>query len=90
MKSRQSIFSAARVINVTPLAGVWIEMSGSAGAVQGLIVTPLAGVWIEIGERCWNRRYPEVTPLAGVWIEIYYLMKYITKDKGHTPRGCVD
>ena len=35
-------------IPVTPLAGVWIEITDtSAGSWQN-IVTPLAGVWIEI------------------------------------------
>jgi len=33
---------------VTPLAGVWIEISCGASSGRGCLVTPLAGVWIEI------------------------------------------
>ena len=36
------------VVNVTPLAGVWIEMPLSSGIRLGYAVTPLAGVWIEM------------------------------------------
>ena len=35
-------------LEVTPLAGVWIEIQNAkAGGIKG-DVTPLAGVWIEI------------------------------------------
>ena len=40
------------VLAVTPLAGVWIEMSVKPRIVKVLIVTPLAGVWIEIRASC--------------------------------------
>ena len=33
---------------VTPLAGVWIEISCDSVSVRITNVTPLAGVWIEI------------------------------------------
>ena len=33
---------------VTPLAGVWIEISMYVGEPGAYLVTPLAGVWIEI------------------------------------------
>ena len=36
------------VVDVTPLAGVWIEIGGAARVSVGYAVTPLAGVWIEI------------------------------------------
>ncbi len=34
--------------NVTPLAGVWIEIDNQTGSRAADHVTPLAGVWIEI------------------------------------------
>ena len=36
------------VNDVTPLAGVWIEISSYFGSIICDFVTPLAGVWIEI------------------------------------------
>ena len=39
------------VVLVTPFAGVWIEITSSAGIWCGTDVTPFAGVWIEI---CWR------------------------------------
>ena len=33
---------------VTPLAGVWIEMVCFWASASSALVTPLAGVWIEI------------------------------------------
>ena len=55
---------------VTPLAGVWIEIPDKDCIFFPEIVTPLAGVWIEIPcvNNSINTAY--VTPLAGVWIEI--------------------
>ena len=34
--------------DVTPLAGVWIEMINLAQSLAVTAVTPLAGVWIEM------------------------------------------
>ena len=34
--------------NVTPLVGVWIEMSTTEYDVENMSVTPLVGVWIEM------------------------------------------
>ena len=34
--------------DVTPLAGVWIEIARASGNPPPRQVTPLAGVWIEI------------------------------------------
>ena len=34
--------------DVTPLVGVWIEISYGVSQVSGIDVTPLVGVWIEI------------------------------------------
>ena len=33
---------------VTPLAGVWVEMSSPVITERMRLVTPLAGVWVEI------------------------------------------
>ena len=33
---------------VTPLAGVWIEITITNAKISDATVTPLAGVWIEI------------------------------------------
>ena len=55
---------------VTPLAGVWIEISIRSGKRSNLSVTPLAGVWIEIIHISWISADVPVTPLAGVWIEM--------------------
>ena len=40
---------------VTPLAGVWIEISVAASVAISDTVTPLAGVWIEMSR---GLRYP--------------------------------
>ena len=40
-------------MHVAPLAGAWIEMTGSGGYVDRTdFVAPLAGAWIEIAGRC--------------------------------------
>ena len=57
---------------VTPLAGVWIEIAYVEElAAKYDTVTPLAGVWIEIWSSSFCGGSTVVTPLAGVWIEIY-------------------
>ncbi len=56
--------------NVTPLAGVWIEIYVEEADGQYGIVTPLAGVWIEMEDGAFRAPEYTVTPLAGVWIEI--------------------
>ena len=47
MKFRKIIY-AVETGGVTPLAGVWIEISGIRANSASPSVTPLAGVWIEI------------------------------------------
>ena len=79
-----------RMENVTPLAGVWIEMIHTQNAKEINYVTPLAGVWIEIllkKDMCSGR---EVTPLAGVWIEINLEMQVVKWTDRHSPCGSVD
>ena len=55
---------------VTPLAGVWIEIKCTIAAAIRNYVTPLAGVWIEIMFFREHVSKNSVTPLAGVWIEM--------------------
>ena len=60
-----------RLLEVTPLAGVWIEILQDPARVIQQFVTPLAGVWIEMSVGAVGGvTTPMVTPLAGVWIEI--------------------
>ena len=61
------------MINVTPLAGVWIEIDGMPIFPRLPCVTPLAGVWIEMKDFPSKSQICVVTPLAGVWIEILHL-----------------
>ena len=58
---------------VTPLAGVWIEISHASLKNRLFIVTPLVGVWIEIPAHVFLSALLLVTPLVGVWIEIIYI-----------------
>ncbi len=55
---------------VTPRAGVWIEINFEMDAEGLLVVTPRAGVWIEISKHPRGPQLLHVTPRAGVWIEI--------------------
>ncbi len=55
---------------VTPLAGVWVEIKRNKKGGENNPVTPLAGVWVEM---CMWQHFPmqlSVTPLAGVWVEM--------------------
>ena len=64
------IYGIMLSLPVTPLAGVWIEITMPPRGEPPFTVTPLAGVWIEIPFfRCIYHSY-KVTPLAGVWIEM--------------------
>ncbi len=64
------LFFVLFVNNVTPLAGVWIEICGSLCLCDYYKVTPLAGVWIEMILNLQITMNCIVTPLAGVWIEM--------------------
>ena len=61
-----------QLLNVTPYAGVWIEIRSPCVYSVVWIVTPYAGVWIEIGDWCKTWVFERVTPYAGVWIEIFF------------------
>ena len=57
-------------MEVTPLAGVWVEIFLRLDSHLPDFVTPLAGVWVEMD---WIKVCicgAVVTPLAGVWVEI--------------------
>ena len=56
--------------DVTPYAGVWIEISSNVPQYDIDPVTPYAGVWIEILSDEIGALKDEVTPYAGVWIEM--------------------
>ena len=76
---------------VTPLAGVWIEMSIPPTLRLGLSnVTPLAGVWIEIICSELINSHISVTPLAGVWIEMISEIYSSICSPRHSPCGSVD
>ena len=55
---------------VTPLAGVWIEMSHTNAGGYAASSLPLRGCGLKL--EMWNTHIQPilVTPLAGVWIEI--------------------
>ena len=68
-----------RPSNVTPLAGVWIEMAVTLDQNNFSGSLPLR----ECGLKSQGRKHPciseEVTPLAGVWIEILVRSYWVTK-----------
>ena len=74
--------------NVTPRAGVWIEIM--QGVLHPVIhtVTPRAGVWIEINIGVDFKKKDGVTPRAGVWIEISRLSPNCCKRKSLPVREC--
>ena len=57
--------------HVTPLVGVWIEITMWSRMLLPKNVTPLVGVWIEIWDDVADSASAWVTPLVGVWIEIF-------------------
>ena len=75
---------------VTPLAGVWIEISTPFTCWYTGAVTPLAGVWIEILILEVLSTMLDVTPLAGVWIEIKVDADTAELELRHSPCGSVD
>ena len=77
-------------MDVTPLAGVWIEIFVIRIRDHPHVVTPLAGVWIEIARKRRNRGTCNVTPLAGVWIEILCWSLVYLASSCHSPCGSVD
>ncbi len=89
MKSRRSA-AGGHAAQVTPRAGVWIEIQRLTSSKIMPPVTPRAGVWIEI----WITFAPSggtpVTPRAGVWIEMVSSRTLSTGRSRHTPCGCVD
>ena len=52
-------------LDVTPFAGVWIEMNYLLKRHKYLLVTPFAGVWIEIFQREEIKSMKECHSLCG-------------------------
>ncbi len=73
---------------VTPRAGVWIEIEKQQNENVAEVVTPRAGVWIEIELFFRINNGKPVTPRAGVWIEIRRRMQTF-KRHTVTPRAGV-
>ena len=78
------------VVLVTPFAGVWIEITSSAGIWCGTDVTPFAGVWIEICWRSNNLRTQPCHSLRGSvdWNCLLTLTNSLVIS--HSLRGSVD
>ena len=74
---------------VTPLAGVWIEITDtSAGSWQNMSL-PLRECGLKYNSFCTLLSLVFVTPLAGVWIEIVKLVEDFTNDSSSLPlREC--
>ncbi len=78
-------------LKVTPLVGVWIEISWHPSLGAQILVTPLVGVWIEIPAGSASGDPTRlVTPLVGVWIEMPESVKRWMGWHSHSPRGSVD
>ena len=82
--------AAGDVHDVTPRAGVWIEIRHSQWTGREPLVTPRAGVWIEIGISASNTTPSPVTPRAGVWIEITDQLEAQLRELSHSPCGSMD
>ena len=76
--------------DVTPYAGVWIEIVKIHKFREHGSVTPYAGVWIEIYSDSQEFETNGVTPYAGVWIEISALFEKVQCYLRHSLRGSVD
>ena len=76
--------------DVTPFAGVWIEMVCPLSTIARSLVTPFAGVWIEISIRSCLSFASRVTPFAGVWIEMSTTSTMQPQHSRHPLRGGVD
>ena len=84
-------FHVSELSHVTPLAGVWIEITDRNWGFLPASVTPLAGVWIEIFvDSVFADVLEVVTPLAGVWIEIRNNGGIKKAGNCHSPCGSVD
>ena len=82
--------SFLKCCQVTPYAGVWIEMFVLYDVTLCVSVTPYAGVWIEITGFGNALAKIIVTPYAGVWIEMSHKEKQCFRVESHSLRGSVD
>ena len=76
-------------IAVTPLAGVWIEISVKASIAGNAEVTPLAGVWIEMLYLRYNSTISLSLPLRECGLK-YTIIQRIKAGLRHSPCGSVD
>ena len=65
-----NIYRNPKPLQVAPLVGAWIEISGDSVDGGTFTVAPLVGAWIEIQSRITRGLYQYVAPLVGAWIEI--------------------
>ena len=75
---------------VTPFAGVWIEIAKWKLLSAWFNVTPFAGVWIEIPVPWPYAFLCHVTPFAGVWIEMEIRREAVVGNQRHSLCGSVD
>ena len=85
----ESIFIFAITKLVTPLAGVWIEITGISSFVACYLVTPLAGVWIEIDGNVWTLWRTTSLPLRECGLKLHlHSCRHVSSR--HSPCGSVD
>ncbi len=77
-------------MQVSPLAGEWIEILSNYLHGQKMQVSPLAGEWIEILRPLSCYAPMAVSPLAGEWIEIVLSTCVLSLRQCLAPRGRVD
>ncbi len=75
---------------VTPLAGVWIEISKSSESSSSSSSLPLRECGLKFMLVVSFIQMVHVTPLAGVWIEIKRIYLTYQIAKCHSPCGSVD
>ena len=73
LKPHRNMFTA-KVGEVTPFVGVWIETVDYVDNFVQMIVTPFVGVWIETFWAMPKGSRRRVTPFVGVWIETSFYL----------------
>ena len=77
------------IVEVTPLAGVWIEISRLSDNFPRSAVTPLAGVWIEIDSMKQMEKDLRSLPLRECGLKYLSFLQAQTLLR-HSPCGSVD
>ena len=75
---------------VTPLVGVWIEITIKTQLFREDGSLPLWECGLKFSMNINQNVYQSVTPLVGVWIEIGKRTLTIGQNAGHSPCGSVD